>query len=235
LRLCSNVRDDAGFSAERTADALGVGLWPSRGCYLYGFELKASRADWLKELKTPAKAEAFVPYCDYWYIVAPDGVVKPAELPPGWGLLLPWRADNLTAVVGAQLNESPKKMPRGMLAALVKRAQSQNPNAGAVADAYKRGKEEGIEIGKRLGDHRLEAERGRRLREAVDKFNKETGINPEGYYDVALLVRAMEMVKAGRTLDHTTQTAQRIAHELTQMSARLSEVSKLSASLERVV
>lgn len=73
----------------RRCDLLHVGVWQSRGQRLTVHELKVSRSDWLKELSEPAKAEAWWPYCHEFWIVAPDGVVDPTELPDGWGLMAP--------------------------------------------------------------------------------------------------------------------------------------------------
>ena len=82
------VRDGTGFiTAGRTADAIAMGLWPSRGLEVHGFELKLTRHDWQRELSKPEKAEAIQGYCDRWWVVAPDGVVADGELPRTWGLL----------------------------------------------------------------------------------------------------------------------------------------------------
>ena len=81
--------DAAGFHASRRADAVSIGLWPSRGCEILGFEVKANRADWLHELAEPRKAAAFATLVDRWYIVANRGVIQDGELPVNWGLLQP--------------------------------------------------------------------------------------------------------------------------------------------------
>lgn len=57
---------------------------------LHGHEVKVSRADWLTELKDPAKADAIKRYMHHWWLVVPDAaIVKSGELPEGWGLLVP--------------------------------------------------------------------------------------------------------------------------------------------------
>lgn len=83
-----HVKNQAGFFAGRSADFMAVDCWPGGGIELHGHEVKVSRSDWLRELKNPAKAEAFTKYVDRWWVVAPDTtIVKPDELPPGWGLI----------------------------------------------------------------------------------------------------------------------------------------------------
>ena len=56
---------------------------------VHGFEIKVSRADWLTEHKTGGKkSETWRRYCDYWWLVVPNPqIIKPGELPDGWGLL----------------------------------------------------------------------------------------------------------------------------------------------------
>jgi hypothetical protein len=51
-----------------------------------GFELKASRNDWLAELKQPDKLAETICVCDYYYIVATVDVLVPNELAEivGW-------------------------------------------------------------------------------------------------------------------------------------------------------
>jgi hypothetical protein len=81
------VSNATGWGASRRADAVALGVWPSRGQMLIGFEFKTARGDWLNERKNPAKAETIAAHCDAWYVVAGDeSVVKLDELPEPWGL-----------------------------------------------------------------------------------------------------------------------------------------------------
>lgn len=83
----SEVRDSTGFDSRRSADALALGMFRSRGRLLYGFEFKVSRSDWLCELRKPQKAESWFQYCDHWGLIVSDiSIVKTGELPAGWGL-----------------------------------------------------------------------------------------------------------------------------------------------------
>jgi hypothetical protein len=89
----SQVRNQTGYANQsdgiRTADAMALSLWPSRGHFLYGFELKVSRSDWLHEYKDPSKAEAIAKFCDYFYLVVPGAaIVDLTEVPPLWGIMI---------------------------------------------------------------------------------------------------------------------------------------------------
>jgi hypothetical protein len=71
-------------------DAIYVGFTSASGRRLVGHEIKVSRADWRHELDQPGKADAWHDQCHEWWIVAPSTeVVPPAELPAGWGLMVP--------------------------------------------------------------------------------------------------------------------------------------------------
>ena len=84
----TDVRNSVGFSSKvRTADAMAMSLWPSRGLYMTGFEVKISRADWKKELEQPEKAEELARFCRNWFIACPDKLIDKDEVPPGWGLI----------------------------------------------------------------------------------------------------------------------------------------------------
>lgn len=76
-------------SSGRRCDLLRIGMWASRGHKIIVNELKISRADFLKELEDPAKAEAWWPYCHEFWIAAPAQLIHPHELPDGWGLMVP--------------------------------------------------------------------------------------------------------------------------------------------------
>lgn len=112
-----HVKVTAGFDARRICDYMALDLWPGgygtgAGPKLHGHEVKVSRSDWLTELRDPDKAEAFRRYCDYWWLVVSDKlIVKPGELPDGWGLLVA-SGQTVRAVTPASLNQSVEPMPR---------------------------------------------------------------------------------------------------------------------------
>lgn len=122
--LLEEVRNSTGYiRSERYADALVMGLWPSRGLTLLGIEIKQSRTDWVKELKEPAKADAFARYCDQWaLLVADPKIIHEGELPPNWGLLAPakseWSEDGKLKWVKEPNPLQPVPIDRPFLAAL---------------------------------------------------------------------------------------------------------------------
>jgi hypothetical protein len=83
------VSNGTGSMVRRRADAVALGVWPSRGFTIIGFEFKEDRRDWLREKANPEKADTIAAHCDSWVVVAgSESVVKVDELPEPWGLLV---------------------------------------------------------------------------------------------------------------------------------------------------
>ncbi len=114
------VANGTGYGAKRWADAVAMGIWPSRGLLIHGFEIKVGRGDWLRELKRPEKSEAVQKFCDRWWIVAPAGMIEASELPPTWGLIEVTEKGKTKAVVDAPpLKAEP--LTRDFVAAMLRR------------------------------------------------------------------------------------------------------------------
>lgn len=109
------------------ADAIHVGLWASRGYTVDVHELKVSRSDFQRELDKPAKAEAWWPHSNTFWIVAPNTTVAPPELlPPGWGLMVPGKSRRFRQVVKAEYREL--QPSTALLAALLTSMETDQAN-----------------------------------------------------------------------------------------------------------
>jgi hypothetical protein len=105
----------------RTADFFAIDTWESKGHRIHGHEVKVSRSDWLHELADPTKAEAFKRYVHHWWLVVPDPkIVRPGELPEGWGMLA-FRGSKLHTVHRAPLLE-PAPLPTPIWISLMRAA-----------------------------------------------------------------------------------------------------------------
>lgn len=119
--LLREVRNAAGYNANRAADGVVVGFWPSRGLNVTGLEVKIHRSDWLRELKKPEKAEDIFQYCDAWYLVTgTDAVAKLEEIPAAWGWIQLQGSRLITMKEAPKLE--PQPISRNFLASLMKRA-----------------------------------------------------------------------------------------------------------------
>lgn len=168
----TEVRRATGYNhTPRYADAVAMSLWPSRGLLLNGFELKASRKDWKKELDHPEKAdESIFPFCDrWWLVVADEEIVDKGELPATWGLMAP-KGKSLAVKVEAPTLK-PKPVDRGFLASLLRAAVGQLPAEAELERVRHAAHAEGVKAGQQYAGHELEA-----LRKTVKDFEGTTGL-----------------------------------------------------------
>ena len=166
----AQVRNCTGAAVARTADGLALGLWPSRGIHLHGFEIKVDRGDWLKELKQPEKAEDICQFCDNWWVVVSDGdIVREGELPNNWGLLVASGNGLRTKREAPQLDSRP--LDKDMIAGILRKASEAMVSTVRVQPMIEAARKQATDAAEKSGNYQH-----RQLREAVDEFEKESGI-----------------------------------------------------------
>jgi hypothetical protein len=157
------------------ADAIHVGMWASRGYTVDVHELKISRSDFQRELDKPAKAEAWWPHSNRFWIVAPHESIAPPELlPPGWGLMVPGsRGRRFKTVVEPEHRSL--QPSTALLAALLVSMETQQNNA-LEAQRYRLGEKHHQEMQavKREAGWRRDPQTVQRL-EFMDRLEKLTG------------------------------------------------------------
>ncbi|VAW72231.1 hypothetical protein MNBD_GAMMA12-1661 [hydrothermal vent metagenome] len=89
----------------RYIDAFAINLWPSKKHRKIAYEIKVSRADFLKELKSPEKRQWASEISHQFYFIAPQGIIRTEELPEGCGLL-EVIDDTIIDVIKAPLSEA---------------------------------------------------------------------------------------------------------------------------------
>lgn len=183
--LLFEVPNGTGFArrVKRTADAIAMSLWPSRGLELHGFEMKVSRSDWQRELADPSKAESIQRFCDRWWVVVSDAnIVHPGELPPTWGLLAP-RGSKLVVKVDAPKLEA-QPVDRLFLASLLRAAQDASPAKAQIAAAVDAERKLQLEIEERRRESvRLHAEHERDLlKKSIEAFERASGVKIDGWH-----------------------------------------------------
>ena len=77
-----------GSNGGRWIDFYAMNCFPSKGNLKIAYEIKASRADFLREMKQPNKRAAAEKLADECYFVAPHGLIAADEVPEGWGLIV---------------------------------------------------------------------------------------------------------------------------------------------------
>ena len=212
------VRNGTGYvKTVTTVDAIAMGLYPSRGLYLNGFEIKVNRGDWLKELKKPDKAEEIAQFCDFFWVVSPKDIIKIEEIPSNWGWMIPFGKTTKVIKPAKQLKSQP--IDNLFLAAILRRTQEI-----IIPDAkLNEVKKEGIDIGRERADQdfKYEKEEHIRLQEKVSDFEKRSGVTINSWRagnvgDAVKMVLNGEHLRIKQSLERLHQQARDIANEIAE-------------------
>jgi hypothetical protein len=213
------VRNGTGYqrTRTRTADAMAMSLYPSRGLHLLGFEVKSHRGDWLRELRNPEKAEDLWVYCNsWWVVVGHEKVVQPGELPDGWGLIVP-KGAGLRVAAQARHREDAKDLDRLLFASLCRNMQGMRPDVAAIEKA----RAEGV----KAGEENREARQSYRLRELValekkvEEFERASGIQIRHGWNLGDVGVATRLIANGMDFGGIRNIAARIVDACDQASA----------------
>lgn len=228
------VRNATGYPGRvRTADALAMGLWPSRGLHLHGFEIKVSRSDWAHELKQPQKAEEIARYCHFWWLAVPDAeIVRDGELPAPWGLIAVGSGAP-KIVKQATLAEHPMPPSMEFFASLLRSVSEEDTALGDVRKlmekelrtAEKKGREEGENFAKQTSDRALDALQ--QLTTSVAEFEKESGIRIDRYSNHF----SGEVGKAVQFLRHERGVAEAIGSARERLARLVEELADVESGL----
>lgn len=227
------VPQATGAMAGRTADAIAMNCYPSRGLRIHGVEIKAYRGDWLRELKTPDKAEPIQRYCDHWWIAAPKGVVLDGELPPTWGLL-ELNGAGLRQTVAAPLLKA-EDLSRAFVASLLRSA------AGRAAVELHEATREARESEIAKVAERVEREVQQRTRQheelksSVTKFEAESGISiasawgyGAGFGKAVRLVRELGIDSIHSGIRKAADSARKFADKVDASLPPISEINEVA-------
>ncbi|MET3648060.1 hypothetical protein [Phyllobacterium ifriqiyense] len=220
------VSNDTGSRIKTYADAVSIGIWPSTGHQVHGFEVKVSRTDFLNEMKNPGKSMPIFKHCHRWSLVCPQGMVKSDELPPNWGLLT-FKDGSLRNAKSPPLLQ-PEAMTPGFVAALVRRAGELDNEIVASAvqkarleerAAFARSKEQ--EIHRLAGNHNERAAAALKFLESFEKAmgSKVYSFGVEEYAPIIALLH-----KSG--LDRSWNGPSQIAKQLEASAKQIRDAVK---------
>lgn len=86
--VVAEMRPSVGFKhEERRIDLWAIECSPAKGMPATAYEIKTSRSDWTRELRQPMKRRMAYAVSNYYWLVAPKGVIGVEELPQDAGLL----------------------------------------------------------------------------------------------------------------------------------------------------
>jgi len=224
--LLFEVPSGLGRSYGRSADALAMNLFESRGFRVEGIEIKVSRGDWLRELRDPEKSVPVQRYCDHWWIASTPDIVHEGELPPTWGLLelkggclrVRTKAPKLTAA----------SLDANFVAGMVRRA-----NQKAEAELRKRIEDATRELRARTADdlERRVKERTRELQhraEQIASIEEICGPISE-WEDASAIANAIQAVRNAHLFD-SWSGLEKLARDIRQIGDRIEAVCRAAAA-----
>lgn len=201
------VRNGTGYARARTrtADAIIVSAWPSRGLWLAGVEIKVSVADWKKELAHPEKANEIQQYCHHWYIACPQGLINEAIVPKTWGLI---EVNGTTAEIARRAPElTPKPVDLLLVCSILRAAADATVAKDLVDDMVSNRVHDAIE-----GENRRRQYESNRLADSVAAFEEASGVKIGSPWDAGNIGAAVAFVqKVG--VSHAKAMAERLATE----------------------
>lgn len=229
--LMEEVSNEPGHSRSRSADYIIMNLWPSRGNSIIGIEQKASRSDWLSELKKPVKAEAIFKYCDYFYLYTTDeNIAKIEEIPDAWGWMC-IKGGKIFTKKGAP-KQTPVPLTKGFVACLLKRAcgTTELIHPDSIQDRVS------IEAEKRAEQISRDAASVKNdyieLQHQVKLFEEASGVrlaSKWSYMDNKKIGEAVKLIMSGgeekykKDLERIHDSAKRVYDSITETLAKISE------------
>lgn len=218
--LIPEVGNATGMNTTRHADALVMGLWPSRGMLVEGFEVKASRQDWQRELAKPAKADPIFKFCDRWWLVVGDpNIVRLGELPKPWGLMVPHKEGLKVAIAAPELQ--PEPLSRNFIAAILRGVQKHVLPEAALEKAVKEAEQRGYNEGREAEEKNSNAGYAlKRLNETVRNFEAASGIRlNEGWHGPTKIGEAVKFI-----LQHGEDRPLKLAEDMMRQYQRLADM-----------
>lgn len=126
-----------GFAGQpRYIDFYAFNVWPSSNYRTVAYEVKVSRSDFLNEIKDPTKRKPAEEFASECYFVTPSGLVKPDEVPEGWGLMTGSDSGLRTMKIATQ-RQTEKDLPVRFVAALARRCADSVTTRGVPAPLWK--------------------------------------------------------------------------------------------------
>ena len=166
----TRVRNQTGFSRDvRTADAVAMNLYPSRGMEINGFEIKVSRSDVMHELMQPDKSAEIQQFCHKWWLVVSDPkIVEGLQIPITWGVIEVSKGKCKIMKTAPDLK--PKMMTREFIASLFRNVCEGFVHPEDVAER--------IEVAKNNAVYGMNQEYRdlKELEKNVREFEKESGV-----------------------------------------------------------
>lgn len=220
-----------GFAGQpRYIDFFAFNVWPSSNYRTVAYEVKVSRSDFLNEIKDPLKRKPSEEFASECYFVVPTGLVKPDEVPEGWGLMTAGDG-GLRTVKIAEQRQCGKDLPVRFVAALARRCADENAPKGVPAPLWKYLGEE-VTFEELLKAQKLD----------IDRFNEAARVQAEQQYSQEInFYRDAQRILGQRYLSGfllesrlaDAKSATRSNHDYAKMKAALAALQELVADEDK--
>lgn len=228
--LLFDVPNVVGVTSNRRCDAIAIGMWGSSGRLIQGFEVKASRSDWLREVKDVTKADPFIEQCDRWWLVTGHvSIAKPGEIPDAWGWMVATKTGLRVQRPAKPLPQHETMIRRLWAFALIRKAADRSEIAkspefqvmlsNAVREAERRETERATrEIARQAPDHEA-------LKKKIEKFEAASGMKLEDWKlgNVGKLARRLAALNSHGYLS-VGESLKRTVKDLSELSSKASDV-----------
>lgn len=219
----TEVKSSVGFG-NRRADGIAVAMWRSLGLEIMGFEVKASRADFLREIKNAGKSDEIFQYCNRWWLVVGDpSIIKDGELPPTWGLQVPHGTGFKVAVKAPSLNPVP--LTTWFVAEILRRQFNSQKRPECLEQEFQRGFEAGKSSATDV-NLKYEIQKAEKLQKRVDDFEKSSGIQIDDWHDASDIGAAVKTVledgpeKIKQNLGYARVQVERVLREINEAMSK---------------
>lgn len=182
----AEMRSSTGWSTSlRSFDLWAMNLWPSNRFLKVAYEIKVSRADFARELQKPDKRREAESVSNECYFATPVGLVRPDEVPEGWGLIELTKGG--MRIKKRAMQREVKELSMGFVASIARRTAGDAPKFPASAWLYagqELDREKLIEVAGKVLDRSLHTERAK----AVSEFKQS-----DGYRKLAKLYEVVQL------------------------------------------
>ncbi len=214
------------FRTGRRIDFMAVSLVRSRPG-VHGIEIKVSRTDWLKEMRTAMKADAFY-FCDYYYLASPPGIWQNGEVPSGWGIY-EFSGDKVKLIRDPTL--LPSKYDFMFLKTLIGRIL--RPESSAISKARKEGYNDGYNAGKRSIETAYETKSLQRqldnYKTVFGEFKANSGIDITSIWELGNIGKIVKMIQ------NNTKAEEEYNSMKERIQYMIAKLNKLNDDLEKAV
>lgn len=186
----------------RRFDAIAIGLWPSMGELVHGFEIKTARSDFINEINNPAKSGQLLRWCNYFWLVCPPNIAQDDEVPFTWGIIHVHES-GLRIRRKAPLLKAITRPSNWWQCMLLRLCTRKKYDPDELEKARLAGVEQGIKIGENAAksEHSYKAAQFDGLQKIVDEFETASGLKISRWTDNAKLGRMVRALSGDKHLD----------------------------------